>query len=395
MPGDRRRAARPRRPTTRRASIGRDLRVPDRARCSRTSRRPSGPSTRSSSGCSRTATRWRRCAASTTRSAAWSASSRGSAASVGDGPITPRPDARPPARPVPALRAAQDPPRRGGGLPADRRPRRGRRDRRRARGRARAPDRRLTSADGVCGTMAQGICCRPMGASSRRSADAAVASASDAAAHPAAPAQEPGDGAARPRCTDPAGPGRSGHRVRARRRRASRSIAAGPRSAATTAGWSRSCWSCSPAARPTATRSSASSSSSGSPTARSTSGQVYRTLRDLEQAGQVRSIWTTGYGRGPPRLRAHRAGFRALDEWAAVMKERDAPHRRVRRPLPRLDGRSARSRRGPVVDQARRIRLERLRHRVVDAAGQSVLLGVAQVRARAPRGRAPPRRGGP
>ena len=35
-------------------------------------------------------------------------------------------------------------------------------------------------------------------------------------------------------------------------------------------------------------------------------GQVYRTLRDLEEAGQVRSSWTTGTGPGPPRLRAHR-----------------------------------------------------------------------------------------
>ena len=39
--------------------------------CSRTWRRPSRPSTPSWSGCSRTATRWRRCAASTTRSARW------------------------------------------------------------------------------------------------------------------------------------------------------------------------------------------------------------------------------------------------------------------------------------------------------------------------------------
>ena len=48
-------------------------------------------------------------------------------------------DARAAARHLPALRPAQDPPRRGGGLPADRRPRRGRRRRRGARRRARSP----------------------------------------------------------------------------------------------------------------------------------------------------------------------------------------------------------------------------------------------------------------
>ncbi len=51
-------------------------------------------------------------------------------------------------------------------------------------------------------------------------------------------------------------------------------------------------------------------------------GQVYRTLRDLEQAGQVRSIWMTGTGAARRDYELTEAGFRALDEWAAVMKER-------------------------------------------------------------------------
>ncbi len=52
-------------------------------------------------------------------------------------------------------------------------------------------------------------------------------------------------------------------------------------------------------------------------------GQVYRTLRDLEEAGQVRSTWSTE-GSGPARrdYELTEAGYGALDEWAAVMKER-------------------------------------------------------------------------
>lgn len=52
-------------------------------------------------------------------------------------------------------------------------------------------------------------------------------------------------------------------------------------------------------------------------------GQVYRTLRDLEEAGQVRSTWSTE-GSGPARrdYELTDAGYAALDEWAAVMKER-------------------------------------------------------------------------
>ncbi len=52
-------------------------------------------------------------------------------------------------------------------------------------------------------------------------------------------------------------------------------------------------------------------------------GQVYRTLRDLEETGQVRSTWSTA-GSGPARrdYELTEAGYAALDEWAAVMKER-------------------------------------------------------------------------
>ena len=52
-------------------------------------------------------------------------------------------------------------------------------------------------------------------------------------------------------------------------------------------------------------------------------GQVYRTLRDLEQAGQVTSSWSAEpVG---PRRRDYEltdAGYAAIDAWAAVMKER-------------------------------------------------------------------------
>jgi PadR family transcriptional regulator PadR len=51
-------------------------------------------------------------------------------------------------------------------------------------------------------------------------------------------------------------------------------------------------------------------------------GQVYRTLRDLEEAGQVRSSWMTGTGPARRDYELTEAGFVALDEWAAVMKER-------------------------------------------------------------------------
>lgn len=51
-------------------------------------------------------------------------------------------------------------------------------------------------------------------------------------------------------------------------------------------------------------------------------GQVYRTLRDLEEAGQVRSTWATGTGPARRDYELTETGFDALDEWAAVMKER-------------------------------------------------------------------------
>ena len=51
-------------------------------------------------------------------------------------------------------------------------------------------------------------------------------------------------------------------------------------------------------------------------------GQVYRTLRDLERIGQVRSSWATGSGPARREYQLTDAGYAALDEWAAVMKER-------------------------------------------------------------------------
>ncbi|HEY5629905.1 MAG TPA: helix-turn-helix transcriptional regulator [Candidatus Limnocylindrales bacterium] len=51
-------------------------------------------------------------------------------------------------------------------------------------------------------------------------------------------------------------------------------------------------------------------------------GQVYRTLRDLEQAGQISSTWTTGVGPARRDYTITPLGAEALDEWAAVMMER-------------------------------------------------------------------------
>ena len=52
-------------------------------------------------------------------------------------------------------------------------------------------------------------------------------------------------------------------------------------------------------------------------------GQVYRTLRDLEDAGLVTSSWSSEPA-GPQRrdYELTESGYAALDEWAAVMKER-------------------------------------------------------------------------
>jgi len=52
-------------------------------------------------------------------------------------------------------------------------------------------------------------------------------------------------------------------------------------------------------------------------------GLIYRTLRDLEDAKQVRSSWSEESA--GPRRRAYElteAGYQALDDWAAVMRER-------------------------------------------------------------------------
>jgi PadR family transcriptional regulator, regulatory protein PadR len=52
-------------------------------------------------------------------------------------------------------------------------------------------------------------------------------------------------------------------------------------------------------------------------------GQVYKTLRDLEAAGQVESKWSLDAS-GPPRRNYEltATGWAALDEWKAVMRER-------------------------------------------------------------------------
>jgi len=52
-------------------------------------------------------------------------------------------------------------------------------------------------------------------------------------------------------------------------------------------------------------------------------GQVYRILRELEAAGRVTSSWSGG-AVGPQRrdYELTPAGYAAIDEWAAVMKER-------------------------------------------------------------------------
>jgi PadR family transcriptional regulator PadR len=52
-------------------------------------------------------------------------------------------------------------------------------------------------------------------------------------------------------------------------------------------------------------------------------GAVYRTLRDLEASGQVTSAWSNE--RTGPQRRDYaltEAGYAALDEWSAVMRER-------------------------------------------------------------------------
>jgi len=52
-------------------------------------------------------------------------------------------------------------------------------------------------------------------------------------------------------------------------------------------------------------------------------GQVYRTLRELEESGHVTSSWSNEPS-GPQRreYQLTATGYAELDEWAAVMKER-------------------------------------------------------------------------
>ena len=70
-----------------------------------------------------------------------------------------------------------------------------------------------------------------------------------------------------------------------------------------------------------------------------TSARSFRTLRDLEAAGQVTSSWSAEL-LGPQRrgYELTEAGFAAIDAWAAVMKERARLDRRVQRAIPRVGG---------------------------------------------------------
>ncbi len=161
-----------------------------------------------------------------------------------------------------------------------------------------------------------------MGASSPRSANSVVAPASDAAAHPAAPVQEPGVGAVETDgALDPPTPADLGI-----------ASAHGRGGVPLHRGWA-----------PTGSHHRwmepfvlvmlaggavhgyaivAELVQLGITNGSVDVGQVYRTLRELEQAGQVRSIWMTGTGPARRDYEMTAAGFRALDEWAAVMKER-------------------------------------------------------------------------
>jgi PadR family transcriptional regulator PadR len=52
-------------------------------------------------------------------------------------------------------------------------------------------------------------------------------------------------------------------------------------------------------------------------------GQLYRTLRELEMAGQVESRWQTpAAGAARREYAISEAGLATLDNWAAVMRER-------------------------------------------------------------------------
>ena len=52
-------------------------------------------------------------------------------------------------------------------------------------------------------------------------------------------------------------------------------------------------------------------------------GQLYRTLRELELGGLVRSRWETpSAGAARRQYEIAEAGLAALDDWAAVMRER-------------------------------------------------------------------------
>ena len=98
---------------------------------------------------------------------------------------------------------------------------------------------------------------------------------------------------------------------------------AGRRSAVAIAGWSRSCSSCWLAVGAHGYAITAQLEEMEITDGSVDIGQVYRTLRDLEDSGQVTSSWSAEPV-GPQRREYEltEAGYAAIDAWAAVMKER-------------------------------------------------------------------------
>ena len=83
-------------------------------------------------------------------------------------------------------------------------------------------------------------------------------------------------------------------------------------------------------------------------------GALYRTLRQLETNGNVRSEWETGEG-GPARriYRLTKEGERHLDEWASVLEHLSKSMRRFVRDATQTTGRGAPVKAGATRGQAR------------------------------------------
>lgn len=83
-------------------------------------------------------------------------------------------------------------------------------------------------------------------------------------------------------------------------------------------------------------------------------GALYRTLRQLETNGNVRSEWKTGDG-GPARrvYRLTKEGERHLDEWASVLEHLSKSMTRFVRDTRQIAGRRASAKAGPVNGQGR------------------------------------------